>query len=64
VTYLSKDGEEGDPGSLSVTVVFSATDANELRIDYSATTDKDTVVRACPVSPSFAPSGLGNAAYL
>ncbi len=44
LTYLSKDGEEGFPGNLAVTVIYSLNDENELKIDYSATTDKDTVV--------------------
>jgi aldose 1-epimerase len=44
IHYLSKDGEENFPGNLSVTVVFTLTDANELKIDYSATTDKKTVL--------------------
>lgn len=44
LSYLSKDGEEGYPGNLAATVNYTITDNNELRIDYSATTDKDTVI--------------------
>jgi aldose 1-epimerase len=44
LTYFSKDGEEGYPGNLSVTVKFTVTKAAELRVEYTATTDKDTVV--------------------
>jgi aldose 1-epimerase len=44
LSYLSKDGEEGYPGNLSVTVIYTLTRNNELMIDYTATTDKDTVL--------------------
>lgn len=42
--YLSKDGEEGYPGNLDVTVTYWLTDDNEMKIDYLATTDKATPV--------------------
>lgn len=43
-TCVSKDGEEGFPGNLDVKVTYSLTDDNELKMEYSATTDKPTVV--------------------
>jgi aldose 1-epimerase len=43
-SYLSQDGEEGFPGNLKVKVTYSLTEANELVINYEATTDKPTVL--------------------
>ena len=44
VKYISKDMEEGYPGNLTCIVTYSLTAQNELKIDYKATTDKDTVL--------------------
>jgi aldose 1-epimerase len=44
LTYTSKDGEMGFPGTLNAKVVYTLTQNNALRIDYTATTDKPTVV--------------------
>ena len=44
LSYLSKDGEAGYPGNLTVKVTYELTNEDELKISYSATTDKNTIV--------------------
>jgi aldose 1-epimerase len=44
LTYLSEDGEEGYPGNLNCTVIYTLTDNDELKVSYEAETDKATVL--------------------
>jgi aldose 1-epimerase len=44
LTHLSRAGEEGYPGNLSVKVTYTLNAKNELRLDYSASTDQTTVI--------------------
>ncbi|NEP58396.1 MAG: galactose-1-epimerase [Symploca sp. SIO2G7] len=44
LTYLSADGEEGYPGNLAVTVIYTLTNNNELKLEMTATTDKPTPI--------------------
>lgn len=44
LSYVSKDGEEGYPGNLNVKVTYTLTEDNSLKINYTAISDKDTVV--------------------
>ena len=43
-TYTSRDGEEQFPGELAIDVTYTLTENNELVVDYTATTTKDTVI--------------------
>ena len=59
LTYFSKDGEEGFPGNLDVTATYTLTDNNELKLEYTAKTDKPTVVNLTHHS-YFNLAGQGN----
>lgn len=67
LTYLSKDGEEGYPGNLTVHATYTVTEDNALQIKFKATTDKDTVVNLTHHSYfNLAGSGdiLGHVVYI
>lgn len=63
LTYFSEHGEEGYPGNLFVTLSYTLTDSNELEIDYSATTDKTTIINLTHHS-FFNLAGEGNGTIL
>jgi len=44
LSHVSPDGEQGFPGEMHIRVTYTLNDANELRLDYEATTDRPTVV--------------------
>jgi len=41
--YLSKDGEESYPGNLDITAIYTLTNDNSLKVEFTATTDKETI---------------------
>ena len=59
LSYLSPDGEEGFPGTVEVTMIYTLTPENEFKITYKATTDKPTHVNLSHHS-FFNLKGAGN----
>ena len=59
LAYFSKNGEEGFPGNLEVTAIYTLTEDNELKLEFAATTDRPTVVNLTHHS-YFNLAGQGN----
>ena len=59
LTYVSRDGEEGFPGNLEVTAIYTLTDNNELKLEFTAKSDQPTVVNLTQHS-FFNLAGQGN----
>ena len=59
LNYISHDGEEGFPGTMTITAVYTLTEDNSLRVEFSATTDKDTIANLTHHS-YFNLAGQGN----
>jgi aldose 1-epimerase len=59
LAYVSKDGEEGFPGNLEVTAIYTLTEHNELKLEFTARTDRPTVVNLTHHS-YFNLAGQGN----
>src|SRR5260370_38970275 len=63
LSYVSKDGDQNFPGTLTTYVTYTLTNDNALRIDYLASTDKDTVINfANPSYFNLAGNGSGSVA--
>jgi aldose 1-epimerase len=63
LAYVSKDGEEGFPGNLEVTAIYTLTENNELKLEFTARTDKPTVINLTHHS-YFNLSGQGSGSIL